>query len=113
MAKRTVETKFWTITQNNSGGYFDHNPEKGIGYALSVEALDKADAEGRLARIIDSYGQSGSCPCCGDRWSVFLWKEDGANEPELYGKPLRGGWGIPSYSHYLDGKIVAHAETDA
>lgn len=98
---------FYTISQNNSGGYFDHEPTKGIGYALCVEAVSKADAEARLEAIVDSYAQGGDCPCCGDRWSIYIWKEDGTPEPMLYGEPLRGSWGIPSYIHYLDGRIEA------
>lgn len=91
MPKVTIQTKFYTITQNNSGGYFDHNPEKGIGYGLCVEAIDVKDAESRIRRIINNYPESGSCPCCGNRWSIYIWDEDGTEEPSMYGEPLRGG----------------------
>lgn len=101
---QVVETRFWTVTQNNSGGIFDHDPAKGIGYALCVEAVDANHARGRMERIADSYPASYDCPCCGDRWSFYLYG-DGDEEPRLYSEPLRGGWGIPSYVHYLDGRI--------
>ncbi len=98
---------FWTIGQNNSGGIFDHDAEKGIGYKICVEAYTKDEAEYQLACIINSYEASYDCPCCGDRWSIFLWKNEGTAVPEAYEKPLTGGWGLPSYVHYLDGRIEA------
>lgn len=110
--KRTVETRFWTQSQNNSGGIFDHDPEKGIGYALCVEAVDAAHAEGRMRQIVASYPASYDCPCCGDRWSFWLDFDDGTEKPELYGEPLEGGWGYPSYVHYLDGRIEAHGDPE-
>lgn len=105
-----VATKFWTISQNNSGGIFDHDPEKGVGYAICVEAVDEAHAEGRLSQIIRSYPASYDCPCCGDRWSIYFFSDDGTEEPTKYGEPLSGSWGIPSYVHYLDGRIEERAE---
>jgi hypothetical protein len=103
----SVATRFWTISQNNSGGIFDHDAEKGVGYAICVEALDTAHAESRLKAVIDSYSASYDCPCCGDRWSI--WLETGDDEPLLYGRALTGGFGKPSYVHYLDGRIEARA----
>jgi hypothetical protein len=112
MTTTDAPAKFWTITQNNSGGIFDDDPEKGIGYAVCVEARTKDEAIGRLERIIDSYPASYDCPCCGDRWSVYFFDDEGDDEPSLFGEPLRGGWGIPSYVHFLDGRIEAR-ETEA
>jgi hypothetical protein len=102
-----VKTRFFTVGQNNSGGNFDHVPDYGIGYKLCVEAVDAAHAQSRLDHILNSYpGRGYDCPCCGDRWSMWIDDEDGADRPESYGRPLAGGWGIPSYVHYLDGRIV-------
>lgn len=109
----TAETKFWTTTQNNSGGFFDHNPDAGVGYAICVEAVDANHAKSRVDEITRSYGASASCPCCGSRWSVWLDADDGEVEPHLYGEPLTGGWGIPSYIHYLDGRIEARGDGEA
>jgi len=103
--KRTLNTRFWTEAQNNSGGIFDHDAAKGVGYRICVEAIDASDAVARLERIIDSYSASYDCPCCGSRWSLWLDDSDGTDMPESYGTPLKGGWGIPSYIHYLDGTI--------
>lgn len=106
MPQVTISTKFWTISQNNSGGRLDHDAKHGIGYALCVEATDHNDAHRRLKAITDGYGASGSCPCCGDRWDLYLDADEGTEEPELYGEPLKGSWGIPSYVHRIDGSIV-------
>lgn len=113
MPTRTVETKFWTENQNNSGGSFDHVPSHGIGYRLCVEATSKRDAELRMQQIIDNYpGRGYDCSCCGQRWSLWLYEEDGTEAPSNYGdvtNPLTGGWGIPSYIHYIDGTIESVA----
>lgn len=100
----TVKTLFWATSQNNSGGIFDHNPEKGVGYLICVEAVDREHAKARIEKVIDSYPASYDCPCCGDRWSIWL-DDEGTEEPSYYDCPLTGGWGIPSYIHYLDGRI--------
>jgi hypothetical protein len=116
MSKKSTKApkpRFWTQAQNNSGGIFDHYAAKGVGYAICVEALDSEDAANRLSRIIDSYPASYDCPCCGDRWSLWMYPENGNPKPELYGKPLRGGCGIPSYVHYLDGRIEEIATQEA
>lgn len=103
-------SRFWTFTQNNSGGIFDHAPEKGVGYAICVEARSDKEAAARARIIIDSYPASYDCPCCGDRWSLYTWDEEGNEEPSLYGEPLKGGWGYPSYVHYLDGHFESRDE---
>lgn len=108
----TVETKFFTFDQNNSGGSFDHDEASGIGYRVCVEAVDAAHAISR-AQVIGVYfngcDDGRDCPCCGDRWSDYV--DGGTDEPTAYGdRPLAGGWGIPSYVHYLDGRIEARPD---
>lgn len=110
---RTVATRFYTVSQNNSGGGFDHNPAAGIGYAVCVEAVDEDHAKGRLRRITDYYAGKGyDCPCCGERWSLWIDEDDASEQPTMYGEPLKGGWGIPSYIHYLDGTIEARQPSE-
>lgn len=94
---------FYTFGQNNSGGSFDHDPNKGVGYAICVEADSAEEASARFWDIVFSYSQGGDCDCCGPRWDGYADK--GSATPEEYGKPLTGGWGIPSYIHYLDGSV--------
>lgn len=108
MPKRVTTTKFFTFGQYNSGGSFDHDPEAGIGYNVCVEARDAADAKARAEQIgvyFNGCDTGMDCPCCADRWFDCLDDSDGTEEPEKYGEPLKGGWGIPSYVHYLDGRV--------
>ncbi len=112
MAKREVNTKFWTFNQNNSGGSFNHEPDRGIGYRVVVEALDAKDAVARAERIglyFNGCDSGRDCSCCGDRWSDYMDEDDGTDTPTNgYGSdPVKGGWGIPSYIHYLDGRVEA------
>lgn len=107
----TNKTKFYTYNQNNSGGGFDHDEVAGIGYMVIVEAYNVKQANA-LAESIGLYFDGyGDCPCCGNRWHE-AWRDEGTDEPSSYGRPLdlsgegNLNWGIPSYVHYLDGKIL-------
>jgi hypothetical protein len=98
---------FYTFNQNNSGGSFDHDPNAGIGYCVCVEAANETDANQRAEQIglyFNGCDSGMDCDCCGDRW-YEQWREEGDETPTLYGKPLTGGWGLPSYIHYLDGRV--------
>lgn len=113
MGQQSVSTKFYTFVQNNSGGHFHHEPTSGIGYAVAVEALDVAHAKQRAEAAgvyFDGCSTGRDCACCGDRWSAYMDESDGTDSPEMYEAPLRGGWGIPSYVHYLDRRIEARSE---
>lgn len=113
--ERTVNTKFWYVNQNNSGGSFDFNEEWGITHFLVVEALDKNHAISILENIVDSYPNRGyDCPCCGFRWNLYIYEEEGSNEPEVYEMPVADYvkkeslmWmdsGKEVCVHYLDGR---------
>lgn len=103
---------FFTYHQNNSGGGFDHDTEKGIGYYVIIEAND-SDESDRIAENIGLYFNgcdSGmDCECCGDRWGS-AWEQ--TEVPSIYGEDVSSGeyadsmWGIGSYIHYKDGRIV-------
>jgi hypothetical protein len=81
-------SKFWTFSQNNSGGKFDYQPNDGITHYVIVEATNETHA---LARALDiglyfNGCDSGmDCDCCGDRWSEPYGS--GTDAPEVYGKP--------------------------
>ena len=49
--KRTIETKFYTFSQNNSGGSFVTDSIRGIGEYVIIEALNSNDANDRAERI--------------------------------------------------------------
>lgn len=105
--------RFWTYSQNNSGGGFHYDLHDGIGHYVIVEAHDVRHAD-RIAEGIGLYfGGQGDCSCCGDRWYEAYGSGD--EEPMLYGVPLAeegGDWrydheeGRPYvFVHYLDGTV--------
>lgn len=113
-------TKWWCFDQNNSGGWFAHDAEAGIGYAVFVEAKNQDEASARAMDIgiyFDGVRDGIDCGCCGDRWDEP--REDGSNQPEKYGQVWRAAnaneqptreWGIPSYIHPLDGAFHVAVE---
>ena len=76
-------SKFYTFSQNNTGGRF-------IGPAqfVIIEA-DSAEQANSIADNNDLYfdgiGDGRDCPCCGDRWHS-VDKSDGKLKPKIYGK---------------------------
>lgn len=79
--KIELETNFYEFTQNNSGGSFD--VDENVCHRVIIEAIDDKHAQSIFEPMIEN--QSGSCPCCGDRWSSYdsdeielsRWKEEG------------------------------------
>lgn len=112
---------FYTFRQNNSGGVFDYDEERGISVYVIVEADSADDAVDRAEGIGLYFDGGGDCECCGPRWSDFLWDGAGDEEPSLFGEPvdlsedakLSGAWnmkwiedGYETFVHYQDGRIV-------
>lgn len=98
---------FFEYHQNNSGGSFDHSPRAGIGYLVVIEAASADEANTRAESIglyFDGCAEGMDCDCCGDRWSR-AWRDEGTERPESYGRPVEGGWGLPAYVHYADGRV--------
>lgn len=107
--ERTVNTKFFTFSQNNSGGNFVRDEKKGIGEYVIVEAIDYNDANTRAEAIGLYFDGYGDCPCCGDRWSS-QWSDDRGDEvPSIYGDPVeecKKSWSRDdAFIHYFDGTI--------
>lgn len=108
--------KFFTYRQNNSGGSFDSDHERGISHFVVIEAQNAAYANYKATEIgID-------CSCCGDRW--YEADGPGDDEPSEYGKPIPATldeynagttFGLPrwikdgpqGYVHYADGRVEA------
>ena len=90
--KRNLETRFYEFSQNNSGGFFD--VDENVCHRVVIEATDADHAQRILEPMIEN--QSGSCSCCGDRWTAYdadvidlsHWKEK--------------GYPVSVYSHYND-----------
>ncbi|MGW3072762.1 DUF7296 family protein [Kitasatospora sp. NPDC001132] len=105
---------FYTYNQNNSGGGFDYDAERGISVFVIVEADSAEGADARAREIglyFDGVEDGNDCDCCGDRWSE-AWSGD--QVPSIYGTPLEnhrpyGTWmgDLPeAYVHYADGRVV-------
>jgi len=94
MATATVETKFFTFNQNNSGGSFDYDEKAGITHYVIVEAMDKSHAVSRAEDIglyWDGCNSGRDCSCCGDRWYVPY--DDGDDVPKVYDADIRANNG--------------------
>lgn len=102
---RTVSTSFFHFNQNNSGGHFTIDDERGLGPSVWVEAVDAAHANSRAESIGIYFNgcEGGSdCECCGDRWSP-AWREEGSKEVEKHDYSF--SWHDTIYVHLIDGTI--------
>ena len=90
--KRTIQTKFYEFNQNNSGGHFD--VDENVCHRVIIEAMDEKHAVALLEPMIEN--QSGSCSCCGDRWSTEYAYEINFDEYK------EEGYSVGVYSHYPD-----------
>jgi len=82
--------KFYCFKQNNSGGSFVVDVEKGINATTIIEANNATEANNIAERhgIYFSGVSAGfDCECCGDRW-YRVDEYDGEDFPHKYGKPL-------------------------
>lgn len=82
-----MKTRFFTFSQNNSGGSFDTDKERGITHFVIIEATDADDANRRAERIGLYFDGEGDCPCCGNRWYDAGFDEAGDKVPTIYSKP--------------------------
>jgi hypothetical protein len=109
------KTKFYTFSQNNSGGSFDYDEKRGIGEVVIVESTSYQEANGIAERIglyFDGVDGGQDCECCGDRWTS-VWDESyGADVPSYYSTPLsklEDSWFDKRiFVHNLDGSIVKY-----
>jgi hypothetical protein len=107
--KQNINSKFYTFIQNNSGGSFNIEEEKGICKFVIIEALSSSDANSRAQRIglyFDGCVIGLDCPCCGDRWSE-VYESDGKEFPMIYNKTVndieKSAFMENCFIHYLDG----------
>lgn len=105
---------FVTFTQNNSGGRFDFDEDRGITHHVIIEAntADQASARAHdVGLYFDGVSSGMDCGCCGDRW-YEPWSADMDAEPTVYGKPASSATGYSIWMpegkeiciHYLDGR---------
>ena len=100
-------SKFYTSSQNNSGGYFMLNEAAGIGHYVIIEANSPQQAKNRLAEITEGFTEY--CECCGERWMDYFDEEDGMEVPMVYNESaedfIKSKSGRIVYIHRLDGSI--------
>lgn len=101
--------KWYGIDQNNSGGYHIRNDE--VGDDVFVQATSAEEAERKLESIVADHSQY--CSCCGERWYISLYHDDGHPEPTKYGVPITqeygNSWsGEEQYAvcYFDDGRVV-------
>ena len=114
--KEQKTSKFFTYNQNNSGGAFDINKEKGIGEYVIVEAMNLNDADARAESIglyFHGVEDGMDCDCCGDRW--YSPYDDGSEEPLIYDRTPEDYKNGDNWSknktiavHYLDGSVKCY-----
>lgn len=98
-------TLFFEFCQNNSGGFFVTDDERGLGPRVWIEARDKADALNLAVQkgiYFDGVQDGRDCACCGDRWSEYLDAGAEAPSPDGFYDFL---WHDTVYVHHLDGRI--------
>ena len=99
---------FFTFRQNNSGGSYAVDSERGIGYLVCIEAENAAKACERALKIGLYFDGSGDCSCCGNRWSE-VDDDDALPYPGSQGSTLwmhKSIWDEPAFIHFANGEII-------
>lgn len=98
---------FYHYSQNNSGGNFIFDKEKGITHHVVIEASDATHADQRaigLGIYFNGCDDGTDCDCCGGRW--YNASEPGDKEPVVYGEPIKT---VRLMSRFIDGpECVLH-----
>ncbi len=110
-----MTNKFFTYSQNNSGGSFVTNDDVAHYVIIEAPTWRIADALAQNVGIYFNGCDTGSdCSCCGDRWSSASYGNN-YDEPLIYGTAAaeyNDYWAEPGqpYCHvyYLDGRKVTH-----
>lgn len=107
-------TRFYHFRQNNSGGSFDIDIDRGISVSVIVEATSSDHANDRAEEIglyFDGCRAGRDCDCCGDRWYAQWGTAEGDPVPSKYGSPLGpsmfrswAGDQPDTIVHFLDGR---------
>lgn len=111
MAGTITKTKFYHFSQNNSGGSFILDEERGITHHVIIEAIRAQHANGIAEQIGLYFDGEGDCDCCGDRWEELYGDCPGTDTPIVYDAPVDSYtsmcWMQPGKEivvHYLDGR---------
>lgn len=79
----TNNMKWFTFSQNNSGGEYSDGPRHVVVQAVNA-AMANAAAESFAGVYFDGCSRGLDCQCCGDRWSR-TWDGEYEDKPMLYG----------------------------
>lgn len=114
-----MDVAFFDYRQNNSGGGFNIDEDKGISVHVVIEADSAEEANSKAEAIGLYFGGHGDCQCCGDRWYA-AYDDDGDPVPSIYGDPIsdydfEAGYGIKwnatgpeAFVHFADGLIQGY-----
>ena len=107
---------FFDYRQNNSGGGFDFDDDKGVSLTVIIEADSAEEANDKAQSIGLYFDGAGDCSTCGYRWSDAYGKGD--DVPSDYGTPISDtdfgwyrNWAKPhpvAYVHFADGLVQAY-----
>ena len=100
---------FYHYSQNNSGGSFDIDKERGITVSVYVEADTPEQADSR-AEFIGLYfsgvAEGRDCDCCGDRWyEASSWDKTALEEIPVASDNMWSTAGEGIVIHYKDGRV--------
>lgn len=99
---------FYTFRQNNSGGVFDYDEERGISLYVIIEARNGREANAKAESIglyFDGVDEGIDCGCCGDRWNAanqYCIEEEGEELPLI--------WGVPAHLYKEDMRWLKKGE---
>lgn len=79
------QPKYYTFTQNNSGGRFRGPAHYVIIKATSAKQANSIAEENGL--YFDGCDTGQDCNCCGDRWYRAYSEKDATDVPMIYGEP--------------------------
>lgn len=107
-------TKFYSFSQNNSGGSFSKSETDGISEYVIIEAENAKKANDRAEEIgiyFNGCNEGVDCDCCGDRW-YSVDESDGEETPSIYGESIekaeKSTFRESCFVHYLDGTFKKH-----
>lgn len=110
-----MKSKFFTFNQNNSGGSFSFDANRGISHYVIIEAESAEDANVRAESAglyFNGCDEGMDCKCCGDRW--YPTYDKGDKVPSIYGTPITKPFDVytlwmkdkpEGFVHYKNGKI--------
>ena len=92
-------SQWFTMIQNNSGGYFLQNED--VMEVVIIEAANAKEASKKADYI--TAGHSEYCECCGERWCTWFDDDEGTSVPSIYDRPI-----VTEEPQYYRTNIVLH-----